>query len=124
MKLTEARDQLTLVQPFSSVEFNFHFRETNPTDPYDSIFLHPFYSDLSPTKQSVIKTKHQQTNIYIKLKIKNEKTCFFCRARFQILQHIFSNLVFLSCGLLVAAAWIFRDPNTSFQIQSNRRTPK
>lgn len=41
-------------------------------------------------------------------------TCFFWRAKFQIRQHMFSNLVFLSCGLLVAAALtisIFRSKN-------------
>ena len=44
---------------------------------------------------------NKQTNKIIKKK----RTCFFWRAKFQILQHIFSNLVFLSWGLLVAEAY-------------------
>ena len=47
----------------------------------------------------------KQTNKQNYLKKKKKRTCFFWRAKFQILQHIFSNLVFLSWGLLVAEAY-------------------
>lgn len=40
-------------------------------------------------------------------------TCFFLRAKFQILQHKFSNLVFLSRGLLVDEALLHQDQSSS-----------
>lgn len=39
------------------------------------------------------------------------KTCFFLRAKFQILQHMFSNLVFLSCESRIAEACIYLEIN-------------